>query len=104
MSDPGKPVGLWIAPSSCRKRCVVDLQFYHPTAREVHVVGKFGEGKDQAISLEHLGSGAWVARLILPPGRYTYHFLADGEWRSDPLATEVSYGPYGEVNSVMVIE
>ncbi len=104
MSDPGKRIGLWVARSSSRRRCAVDLQFYHPTAREVRVVGKFGEGADQAIWLEHLGSGAWVARLILPPGRYVYHFLADGEWRPDPLATDVSYGPYGEANSVMVIK
>ncbi len=91
-------------PELFGKRKLVDLQFYHPSARSVCVAGRFGGSRPRRIPLEHLGGGAWIARLVLPSGRYEYHFLADGKRRPDPLAIELSEAESGEVNSVLVVE
>lgn len=87
-----------------RGRRLVEFQFYHPTARSVRLSGTLGVTPDETFPLEHLGSGAWLARLLLPYGRYEYHFLVDGERRADPLATEFRQGASGEINSVLVVE
>lgn len=82
---------------------LVDLQLYAPRAASVCVVGRFGGKELQTIPLQHLGGGAWVARLLLPAGGYEYHFLADGERREDPLATQFTCGRSGEVSSLMTV-
>ena len=81
---------------------LVDFQFYAPRARNVHVVGSFDGGK--VIPLENLGGGAWVVRLLLALGRYTYHFLADGVRCPDPLAMECAFSNAGTLDSVAVID
>ena len=35
-----------------------------------------------------LGDGRWAKELALPPGTYEYRLVADGEWMSNPAATE----------------
>jgi carboxypeptidase Q len=34
--------------------------------------------------LARVDGGDWECRLDLPPGRYVYKFIVDGEWTSDP--------------------
>ena len=49
-------------------------------------------------------SGAvWTSLLKLPPGRYRYRYVIDGDWRSDPMNMEVEPSPYGGHNSVIVV-
>ncbi len=101
---PVRLLGSVSGPVLSARRRLVDIQFYGPAAHSVSVVGKFVDERTRKIPLEHLGGGAWVARVILSPGQYEYHFLADGTMTPDPLATESSCGPDGEIKSVMVIE
>lgn len=48
-----------------------------------------------------LGDGRWMKELTLPPGEYEYRIVADGEWMTDPLATETVPTPFGGFNSVL---
>ncbi len=82
---------------------VVHFQFYDPAARSVHLRGAFGGTRFQSVPLRHLGGGAWVVGLLLPPGTYEYHFLADGKYRPDPLAFRFKDGPTGTLNSVLTV-
>jgi hypothetical protein len=50
-----------------------------------------------------LGDGRWVKELALPPGRYEYRLVVDGEWVDDPAATELIPNPFGTPNAVLVI-
>ncbi len=83
---------------------LVDFQLYHPNAKSVQVTGNFLAGNAQAVPLEHLGGGAWLARLLLAPGLYEYHYIVDGRRRPDPVALHVVERESGVTNSVMRVE
>jgi hypothetical protein len=44
-----------------------------------------------------------VALLPLPPGRYRYRYVIDGQWKSDPNNEYVESNPFGELNSVVEV-
>ncbi len=90
--------------ASAKKGRLVDFQLYHPRARSVQLAGNFLDGDGQTIPLEHLGGGAWLARLLLAPGRYEYHYIVDGERQPDPTAVHAVETAVGVVNSVIRVE
>jgi hypothetical protein len=47
--------------------------------------------------------GRWKATASLPPGRYEYRFVVDGQWISDPSAKEFVGNSFGSTNSILVI-
>lgn len=81
----------------------VRLELTCPQAREVFVAGSFNDWKPTANPLQRFGEGKWAAELSLPPGRYEYRFIADGEWLDDPSAKEVVPNPHGGVNALLVV-
>jgi 1,4-alpha-glucan branching enzyme len=84
--------------STARK---VRLEFAHPQAKTVCLAGTFNDWRPGSTPMLPTQDGHWVKELALPPGRYEYLVVADGEWMSDPLAKETSPNPFGGVNSVM---
>ncbi len=48
-------------------------------------------------------SGGWKTTLWLPPGRYEYRFVVDGEWMNDPNEQHSAPNGFGGTNSVMVV-
>ncbi len=46
----------------------------------------------------------WILPRYLPPGRYSYKFIIDGNWIEDPENTEWETNQYGSKNSVLWIE
>lgn len=52
--------------------------------------------------MEKDGTG-WKATLSLPPGRYEYKFVVDGQWMSDPGAKESVRNDFGGTNSILVV-
>jgi hypothetical protein len=51
-----------------------------------------------------LEDGKWAKELALPPGRYEYRFVVDGQWVDDPAATELIPNSFGTANAVLVVE
>ena len=47
--------------------------------------------------------GLWETSLALPPGRYEYKFVVDGQWRPDPNAHENVFNAHGTLNSVVEV-
>jgi chromosome partitioning protein len=41
--------------------------------------------------------------LKLPPGRFLYRLVIDGQWSADPYNNECEPNPFGEINSVFVV-
>ena len=48
-------------------------------------------------------ANCWKASVTLPPGRYEYRFVVDGQWISDPKAKESVNNSYGDTNSVVQV-
>ncbi|QDU35587.1 Soj-like protein [Poriferisphaera corsica] len=48
--------------------------------------------------------GIWQAVVKVPPGRYRYRLVFDGEWKQDPHNDIVETNPYGELNNVALYD
>lgn len=79
------------------------LELTRPQAREVFVAGSFNDWQPATTPLKLAGDGKWAVELSLPPGRYEYRFVADGEWMDDPNAKEVVPNPHGGANALLVV-
>lgn len=81
----------------------VHLEYTDPTAAAVCVAGTFNDWRPEATSMVALGEGRWVKELVLPPGRYEYLLVVDGEWKCDPAAAEQVANPFGTKNAVLEV-
>ncbi len=79
----------------------VRLEFIRPGASAVLVAGTFNEWRPAVTPMIPIAEGRWIKQLRLPPGRYEYCLVVDGEWMLDPLATESVPNPFGGFNSVL---
>ena len=85
-----------------RSPCVY-LEFVNRQARRVAIAGSFNDWRPAATPMVPMGRGWWVKGLTLPPGRYQYRFVVDGQWVPDPNAAATELGPDGHDNSVLVV-
>lgn len=90
------------ASQTSRPHCPC-LEFLHGAAKEVYVAGTFNDWHPTATPMAALGDGRWAKELALPPGRYEYRFVVDGEWVDDPTAAESVPNPFGGLNAVLII-
>jgi 1,4-alpha-glucan branching enzyme len=81
----------------------VPFVFNAPRARHVCVTGDFTEWSREGIPLSLTTDDEWKTTLRLPPGRYEYRFLVDGEWRDDPSARQVVTNAFGSLNGVIEV-
>ena len=85
----------------------VEVRFRAPDARDVRIAGDFnGWVPDKGVRSRIDGDGearVWTKTLALPPGRYHYRYVVDGEWREDPENPNAVPGPAGIRNSVLVV-
>ena len=79
------------------------VEFIHPQASEVCIAGSFNDWHPNATPMILLGDGRWAKELTLPPGRYEYRFVVDGQWVDDPAAKETVANPFGGFNAVLVV-
>jgi 1,4-alpha-glucan branching enzyme len=55
-----------------------------PHAGVVYLAGTFNDWDPTAAPLTRRADGTWAISLNLPPGRYEYKFVVDGEWCCEP--------------------
>jgi hypothetical protein len=75
-----------------------------PQAKQVSLCGEFNGWSSETMPMERQDGGRWERTLALPPGRYQYKFVVDGQWIPDPKARENMLNPHGSLNSVMVVQ
>jgi chromosome partitioning protein len=69
---------------------------FAPGARAVQLAGNFNEWSPEREPLFHLsGHGLWQKTIPLPPGRYEYKYVIDGDWVLDPANPKINLGPHG---------
>jgi 1,4-alpha-glucan branching enzyme len=76
------------------------FRFAAPAAMSVLLVGDFTHWQKRGIPMHKGKDGIWVAAVELPPGKHTYRFLVDGDWRDDPECTLRVPNPYGSQDMV----
>ncbi len=81
----------------------VELSLHMPQARSAVVAGTFNNWNTRQTPMRKESGSAWRATLSLPPGRYEYRFVVDGQWISDPNAREHVPNKFGSTNSVLVV-
>jgi pimeloyl-ACP methyl ester carboxylesterase len=75
----------------------------HPRARSVALAGTFNNWNAQSTPLTRRGAD-WSVSIKLPPGKYLYKFVIDGErWTVDPENSQTEGDSEGHVNSVLSI-
>lgn len=81
----------------------IRIEFYDEQAQQVSLAGTFNDWRPNATPMLAMGDGRWVKELILPPGRYEYLLVVDGEWKCDPATAQQVPNPYGTTNSVLEV-
>jgi len=85
----------------------VVIHFRDTAASDVRIAGDFnGWVPDKGVRslIESEGdTRVWTKILNLPPGRYQYRYVVDGEWREDPVNPEAVSSSIGGRNSVLVV-
>ncbi|HYG81923.1 MAG TPA: serine hydrolase, partial [Pyrinomonadaceae bacterium] len=73
----------------------------YPDAKIVALAGTFNNW-NQSQTLCAQEAGEWVCRVDLKPGKYTYKFVIDGNWITDPANPERENDGQGNINSVLL--
>jgi hypothetical protein len=71
-------------------------------ARKVAVAGDWNGWNPEDVTLQNSdGQGLFVATVPMPRGAHEYMFVVDGEWVTDPAASELRDDGFGRANAVL---
>jgi hypothetical protein len=77
----------------------------YPRAQSVQIAGDFNGWQPTKLPMERVGeSGVWQASAKLPPGRYRYRLVVDGQWQQDPYNETSELNPFGGYNSIVEVK
>ena len=77
----------------------------YPRAESVQIAGDFNQWKPENTQMSKVGdSGVWQTQMALQPGKYRYRYVVDGQWQQDPWNEQVETNPFGEYNSILMVE
>jgi len=74
----------------------------YPNAQKVILAGSFNKWATDDIIMEHTAVG-WQVPMFLSPGTYTYRFVVDGNWMTDPANDQKVPNEYNDYNSFIAI-
>ncbi len=81
----------------------VTFSYAAPDAGSVLLAGDFTGWQQAPLKLKKDKQGVWKKTVSLPPGRYEYRLMVDGEWRDDPECRDRQPNQFGGENCVCVI-
>jgi len=81
----------------------VTFSFKAPQAQTVLLAGDFTGWQQAPVAMKKDKAGVWKKTMSLPPGRYEYRLLVDGEWRDDPQCPSRQPNQFGGENCVCVV-
>jgi 1,4-alpha-glucan branching enzyme len=82
----------------------VPFEFLAPEAQKVYLAGDFNNWDASSNPMKKYRKGIWKTALSLPPGRYEYRFLVDGNWENDPSCCDCVPNEFGSQNCVRIVE
>jgi 1,4-alpha-glucan branching enzyme len=72
-----------------------------PTAEEVILMRDFNKWDTKVHPMKNDGNGFWSKTVVIPPGKYEYKFLIDGDWKEDPRNVQTCPNCFGTLNSIL---
>ena len=78
------------------------FKYSNQEAKEVKIVGDFTNW--ETIPMHKDSYGEWQVMVELMPDKYTYKFVVDGEWITDPKNTKLRPDGYGGKISVIEVK
>ena len=91
-------------PTNKAAKIKVTFAYQAPNAGSVLLAGDFTGWQQAPLSLKKDRTGLWKKSVSLPPGRYEYRLLVDGEWRDDPQCPHRQPNQFGGENCVCIVE
>jgi hypothetical protein len=82
---------------------LVRFSLHDGGARQVGLAGDFNGWRPDALPLTRGPDGTWSATVPLPRGSWSYSFVVDGKWVSDPSADAWRDDGFGGRNAVVRI-
>jgi len=73
-------------------------------ASSVFVVGDFNNWVADDNSRLEKDNGSWKRQLDLKPGSYKYRYVIDGKWTEDPSNPNTEKNPFGELDSLLLVQ
>ncbi|MBX2851187.1 MAG: AAA family ATPase [Phycisphaeraceae bacterium] len=71
---------------------------------KVGIAGDFNNWNPASTPMsKHHELGVWQTCIEIPPGRYRYRLVIDGQWVKDPYNPATETNPFGELNSVLEV-
>lgn len=90
------------AATTGRKR--IEFSIEAAGSSSVAVAGTFNDWEPAPLTAKSKGKSARFSRVfLLPPGRYEYKFVVDGEWISDPNCAATVINEHGTLNSCLQV-
>ena len=86
------------ASSTTRK--IHTFRYAAPGAVSVLLVGDFTHWQKSGIPMRKDKNGVWEASVPLTPGKHSYRFIVDGEWRDDPECKVRVPNPFGSQDMI----
>lgn len=81
----------------------VTFSLVAPHAQSVQLAGDFTEWQHEPVALKKSKDGTWKTTVSLPPGRYEYRLLVDGQWCDDPECKDRQKNSLGGENCIRVV-
>ena len=81
----------------------VTFSYNAPSAQAVLLAADFTGWNQAPLTLKKDKGGTWKKTVSLPPGRYEYRLLVDGEWRDDPQCPHRQPNQFGGQNCVCIV-
>jgi chromosome partitioning protein len=74
-----------------------------PDAIEVRIAGDFNGWKPEETPMQKTPDGIYEATLALPPGKYRYNFVVDGQWKPDDYNPTTEKSEKGQIQSIVEV-
>ncbi len=72
-------------------------------ARQVILTGEFTKWSRTGVAMVKGADGLWRVSFSIPPGRYQYRLLVDGQWSDHAEAKERIPNPFGTENCLLIV-
>jgi len=85
------------------KRRRVNFSIEAPDAQVVSLMGDFNQWNEKTHPMKKGDDGGWKKFIMVPPDRYEYRFLVDGQWWNDPANDQICSNCFGTVNNILEV-